>query len=434
MIQIFHYGKKGEKRDYRIKSTFLLLAFFAVLYLIISYSAPMDIQLDSSFVLTHVKYLSSPKSSETLSKEMQGEVKTQRAKPGYNCPSPGRRSNTEDLLCQNPPTYLPNFKNPCFYDKSGDKPYLRCLPYFHIFGVCKTGTTDLFTRLVKHPQVIPNKEFLGKETWYWTWKRYGKNRQEKMPFTSYLDVFDSDKISDMKVSNQDHSLYSDIITGSGDPMDFWDHTQWKLIPQNNISQSEPDYTAPNLIKHMIPDIKLIVMLREPIERLYSHYYHGSFGNDRESFHRDVISALETVKKCRQSFTLRSCLYNQTIMNQLNVPIYASMYHVHMKTWMDVFPKEQIHIIRTEDFSKDLPGHMTDVFKFLDISDVSQNLLQNITATRHERETQQKKSAGPMFPETRKILKAFFDKENRELVKLLNDTKFNWEDIFQTNKN
>ncbi|KAK3088062.1 hypothetical protein FSP39_014149 [Pinctada imbricata] len=292
---------------------------------------------------------------------------------------------------EDPPTFLPNFKNPCFYDKSGNKQILRCLPYFHIFGVCKTGTTDLYQRLLKHPQIIPNRGILKKETWYWTWRRYGK--------------------------------------GSGDPMDFWDHTQWKFIPQNNISWLEPKYTAPNLIRHVLPKIRLIVMLRDPIERLYSHYYHAGYGSNRQSFHRDVMSALQVLHRCRQNFTLRSCLYNQTIMNQLNVPIYASIYHVHMKTWMDVFPSNQIHIIRTEDFSKDLSGHMTELFKFLNISDVSQKLLQNISTTRHAYETQKKKSAGPMLQETWDILKTFFDIENKELVKLLNNTKFNWEDIY-----
>lgn len=87
-------------------------------------------------------------------------------------------------LSQEKKTFLKNFKNPCWYEPSGknqsssssvQNKILRCLPYFHIFGVCKTGTTDLFFRLIQHPQILPNAGVLGKETWFWSWRRYGES-------------------------------------------------------------------------------------------------------------------------------------------------------------------------------------------------------------------------------------------------------------------
>jgi hypothetical protein len=45
-----------------------------------------------------------------------------------------------------------------------------CLPYFHIIGVSKCGTTDLFRRLLFHPHVAPthNKgpHFWGARAWH----------------------------------------------------------------------------------------------------------------------------------------------------------------------------------------------------------------------------------------------------------------------------
>lgn len=38
---------------------------------------------------------------------------------------------------------------------SGDR--LRCIPYFHILGVSKCGTTDLYHRLSKHPQMLESR-------------------------------------------------------------------------------------------------------------------------------------------------------------------------------------------------------------------------------------------------------------------------------------
>lgn len=79
-------------------------------------------------------------------------------------------------------TFLKNFKNPCWLEKethgvnsSYKNGVLRCLPYFHLFGVCKSGTTDLFSRLTQHPQILENLGDLHKETTFWSWGRYGKN-------------------------------------------------------------------------------------------------------------------------------------------------------------------------------------------------------------------------------------------------------------------
>ena len=35
--------------------------------------------------------------------------------------------------------------------------------------------TDLYYRLVRHPQILPNKGILNKETMWWSWRRYGRN-------------------------------------------------------------------------------------------------------------------------------------------------------------------------------------------------------------------------------------------------------------------
>ncbi|KAK3274256.1 hypothetical protein CYMTET_17554 [Cymbomonas tetramitiformis] len=46
-------------------------------------------------------------------------------------------------------------KSPCW--QAGPPGGLRCLPYFHILGVSKCGTTDLYSRLSMHPDVIRSK-------------------------------------------------------------------------------------------------------------------------------------------------------------------------------------------------------------------------------------------------------------------------------------
>jgi hypothetical protein len=57
-----------------------------------------------------------------------------------------------------------------------------------------------------------------------------------------------------------------VFSGHGDPMDFWDQSSWKRIPQNDFTADIPRLTTPSLIKHVNPNIRLILILRDPIER------------------------------------------------------------------------------------------------------------------------------------------------------------------------
>ena len=63
--------------------------------------------------------------------------------------------------------------------------------------------------------------------------------------------------------------------------------------------------------------------------------------------------------------------------------------------------------------------------FLLLGDVTVINLKNISNPHHYYVTSMKKKAGPMLPETKKILKAFFKPHNEELVKILNDSRYSW---------
>lgn len=75
---------------------------------------------------------------------------------------------------QGPFDFLPNFRNPCFkipnFSKSDTTP-INCLPYFYLVGAPKAGTTDLFTRMVRHPEI---SKFVPKEPHWLTRKRFCK--------------------------------------------------------------------------------------------------------------------------------------------------------------------------------------------------------------------------------------------------------------------
>lgn len=51
-------------------------------------------------------------------------------------------------------------------------------------------------------------------------------------------------------------------------MDFWDHKHWRDIHQNDPYANVPKVMTPHLVKHVLPNIKLILLLREPAERYF----------------------------------------------------------------------------------------------------------------------------------------------------------------------
>ncbi|XP_055996541.1 carbohydrate sulfotransferase 15-like isoform X3 [Ostrea edulis] len=357
--------------------------------------------------------------------------------PDYSCPSNVSEDDAEDILCAERKRFLTNFKNPCWfeevykYDDYSAEPVseLRCFPYFHVFGVCKTGTTDLFYRLTRHPQILNNFGLLNKETWFWSWRRYGQGSYNgtKITLDEFSRIFKADEIGRTKIALNDLSQYSDLITGHGDPMDFWDHRHWREIPQNNPLSNAPRYMTPHLVKHVQPKIKLILVLREPAERLYSHYYHGGYGHSAEEFHHSVITAIHRLDECMKYSSYRSCIYGYNMTTQLHLPITASLYYIHLQEWLDVFPREQVFIIRNEDYRKDMKHSLLKLFSFLEVGDISSNLLKDIVEMPHRYETVLKNIQGSMLNETWNILVEFFEEPNRKLAAMLNDGRYLWRD-------
>ena len=71
------------------------------------------------------------------------------------------------LLLQKPLNFLPNYENPCWYPDDSDK--ISCAPYFLQIGMSKCATSDLFARLILHPDIVPINGANGKNksiTWW----------------------------------------------------------------------------------------------------------------------------------------------------------------------------------------------------------------------------------------------------------------------------
>ncbi|XP_025094825.1 carbohydrate sulfotransferase 15-like [Pomacea canaliculata] len=342
------------------------------------------------------------------------------------CVDPRSERGVEDTLCVQRPQYLPSYKNPCWLDSG---PYnglkrLRCLPYFHVLGVDKSGSTDLFSRITQHPQVLANSGGLGKETYYWCWLKYGqwmKGVVRPQPFVRYLRYFDEAAAT---IYHGFHTNGSELITGDGTPMDFWDFRAWTLIPQNK-GLTEPAILTPHLMRHLYRDPKFIIILRNPTERLYSDYLFLGYGWSPEKFRDDVPRAIDMMQRCLKVNSTRQCVFSNHTYVEMPMRLHIGMYSVFMKEWLAVFPRSSFHILRTEDFAQNMTLHLRLIYKFLGLEPLTDQQIEKIASMTRKHETEIKKEVEDMYPETRAQLDQFYAGYKEELATMLDDRSFLW---------
>ncbi|XP_063447214.1 carbohydrate sulfotransferase 15-like [Mytilus trossulus] len=328
------------------------------------------------------------------------------------CQNKGQNTSADDILCMKPFQYLPNFKNPCWRDVNYA---IKCLPYFMLIGIDKSGTTDLFSRITKHPEIKGNTGNQEKETKWWSWLRYGfwlrqNAKRRRQTFYEYISYFDSSAAH--KGNTVNDKRYHNVITGDGTPMDMWYYRGWPQIPQN-LHKSDPEVLTPHLIRHINPDMKFIIILRNPIDRLYSDYFFLKRGVPTSAaFDVAVNSSIQILNECTRA--------------RINVGFYS----VYLSEWFKVFPRDQFFILRTEDYTKDMFNHMSKLFKFLKAGELNIKQMSDLGILSKNRKhvTKVKQKVAPMSHVTRKKLLKLYTPFNKELSAMLNDSRFLWKDI------
>ncbi len=201
------------------------------------------------------------------------------------------------------------------------------MPNFIILGTPKAGTTAIYNYLKQHPQIYmpPFKEphffsFEGEQKPHWSIKT----------------------LEDYQALFQDAT--SEQIIGEA--------STWYLYSQ----------TAAGRIRHHIPDVKLIAILRNPIERAYSSWaFRVQCGWE----------SITDFKQALQAEPQRICENYEWDFHYLKTGFY---YH-QIKRYFDAFPQEQIKIIIYEDFQVDPIKVLESIYKFVGvdktlISDIS----------------------------------------------------------------
>lgn len=264
------------------------------------------------------------------------------------------------------------------------------LPNFLIIGAQKCGTTALAYSLRKHPEVFLPK---AKEAHH-----FGTVAGDSVGGIAYREFF----------------------------------KDWRGEP--HIGEATPNYlTLPNAaqqIHTVLPNVRLVVSLRNPVDRAYSAYWHAlREGAVRGSFEQ-VISAPEQLALNRRWSGIIS----------------DGRYHRYLMNYKRLFKQEQIHIIIHEDLIAHPSKTLVALANFLGIGDPSlfpapkQNqtsrsklphfmrslLVQHFPAF-HKR-TLIPFIPPPMQPDTRATLCRFYRSDNEKLADCLGRDLSQWSQL------
>jgi len=259
---------------------------------------------------------------------------------------------------------------------------IRVEPDFLIIGAQKAGTTSLYIYLTSHPQI---KFAFTKEVQFFD-SNFHKG------FLWYRSFFHT-KIYKyfMKI------LFSrTIITGEASPY-------YVLHPK--VAQR---------VYKKLPNIKIIILLRNPIDRAFSQYFHSvNKGKENLTF----VEAIKLEEKRIKDEYEKLKKYER--YKSADFPGFAykfrGIYINQLKAWYELFPKNQIFIINSQDLFKKPDSVMISLYKFLGVP-----YWPYIQYKKYHSETQDRK----MSDHTRNYLKNYFEPYNKQLFKFL-DKDFEW---------
>lgn len=255
----------------------------------------------------------------------------------------------------------------------------RSLPDFIIIGVMKSGTTSLFSYLSEHPELIP-------------------------AYKKEIDYFDGGMNPEIDSYEKGEAWYRAHF-----PLK-------KKVKNKKTFEGSTHYLFNPLAAERIyktkPDIKLIALLRNPVERAISHYY-LSLKYDWEPLpmyeaFRQEDSRLQKILKEKD--------YKNWAFNRLSYKSHG-LYKEQLERYYRHFSRDQIMIINSDDFFKYPQRTLTEIFDFLEVDSsfkVQDLKPRNVTSKQQNVDS-----------EVYTHLEDFFKPHNQQLYELL-DEDFGWE--------
>ena len=234
------------------------------------------------------------------------------------------------------------------------------LPNFFIVGAPKAGTTSLYAYLDQHPQVYMSPI---KEPNYFSFEMRLENFSEEMRprIAREIGALEEYLRGDMR-----EKRFGGLVSSWEDYLKLFRNVANEIA----IGEATPCYlwseTAARNIAARIPHAKIIINLRNPVDRAYSQYLHMvTDGVIRRSFREQIYANLRCEKK--QFGSLWPLLE-------------FGHYHEQINRYLNEFPRSQIHISFYEALERAPGALVSELLAFLG---VDQSFLVDVSHRHHE---------------------------------------------------
>ncbi|KAK4326104.1 hypothetical protein Pmani_003357 [Petrolisthes manimaculis] len=190
------------------------------------------------------------------------------------------------------------------------------------------------------------------------------------------------------------------------------------------------FTVADVIHSVLPKSQIIVVVREPIARLYSSYLFFKKAMDLSPQHFDecVKYSVEKWKECTTLYSDRTCAYNKTLQNTLKVRLYNGLYSVFLQDWLRVFPQQQVLVVRMEDYHTNVTQTLHTIYTHLGLRPLTDEEEKKVIISPVLNKNKRKGQIGQILNSTIQVLEKFYQPYNRQLSHILGNSKFMWKDI------
>jgi hypothetical protein len=251
------------------------------------------------------------------------------------------------------------------------------LPHFIIAGAPRSATTWLYMLAERHPKIALPK-----------------------PWRPEPKFFLIDELYERGISYYSATWFEPLPPG-------------RVLGEKSANYLESQVVASRIHRHL-PDVRLIFVLRNPVDRAYSNYL-WSFMNglEVETFERAL--ELENVRE--------KTLAPEWRFARPHANFSRGLYANHLSNFFRLFDRNQILILRTEDIEKESRGVAAKFFDFIGVEQLS-DLADGLPRINSARPPN---GAPPLSPMVRAELTVRYREPNRQLKALLGSDFALWDD-------
>jgi Sulfotransferase domain len=272
--------------------------------------------------------------------------------------------------------------NTCNTIKINSKEMVGVLPDFLVIGSQKCGTTSFYNYLTNHPCIYPSTK---KEIGFF-------DRRPNITLNWYKSHFPSLFYKFYAKNILRHKCF---LTGEAS-------TGYILYPH-----------ALQRISSTLPNVKLILLLRNPVDRAYSHYQHTfRIGKEKLSFEIAIQKERERVASDWDKLRTEPNFFSTNIY--LYSYCFIGEYFEQVEKLFELFIRKNILILQSEELFENPKNLLRKTFRFLDIPSYDIKHYKQFNPGSYKE----------MDPKIRKDLITHFKPYNERLFNLLGES-FSW---------